>query len=98
MLDLKTHKSDDVINSIDDRGMIYRRLNDYHDVQIFTSILIGEKKTAFKMIFDSGSSVMWVFSSKCSTCPSYQNLFNQDESKTLKVISSSEIHESYGVG
>ena len=49
--------------------MIERKLTDYRDVQIFTKILIGEKKEPFEMIFDTGSEVLWVDSKQCTNCP-----------------------------
>lgn len=44
------------------------QLNNRHDVQYYGDIYIGIPKKKLTVIFDTGSNILWVPSSKCETC------------------------------
>jgi len=47
-------------SEVDDADFVDVDLDDYHDVQIFTTILMGSDLQPFDMIFDTGSNWLWV--------------------------------------
>ena len=55
---------------------IIKDLKDFNDVQIYTKILIGDKKQPFEMIFDTGSNWLWVDSVDCENCPPQVDKFD----------------------
>lgn len=63
--------------------IIEKKLHDFHDVQIFTTIYIGENKQAFEMIFDTGSNWLWIDSRKCQNCPENVDKFDERKSSTF---------------
>jgi len=54
----------------DQQAMEYieKNLYDYFDIQIFSQIYIGSNKQKFDLIFDTGSSWVWVGHDLCNTC------------------------------
>ena len=53
------YDDDPLVNLMED-DIISKNISDYQDVQIFTTIFIGEKKEPFEMIFDTGSNWLWI--------------------------------------
>jgi len=43
-------------------------LHDFNDIQIFAKIQFGSQRDTFDMIFDSGSSWVWLATDKCASC------------------------------
>ena len=58
------------------------QLNNRHDVQYYGDIYIGIPKKKFTVIFDTGSNILWVPSSKCGTCRLNSIKYNPLISKT----------------
>ena len=58
------------------------QLNNRHDVQYYGDIYIGIPKKKFSVIFDTGSDILWVPSSKCDTCRLNSIRYNPLISKT----------------
>jgi hypothetical protein len=56
----------------EDKGVsseyIDKQLLDYNNIQIYSKIYIGEPKQEFDMIFDTGSSWVWVGTDLCQNC------------------------------
>ena len=47
---------------------IEKNLDNFFNIQIYANILIGSNKQEFPLIFDSGSSWVWVGHDKCTNC------------------------------
>ena len=47
---------------------IEKNLDNFFNIQIYANILIGSNKQSFPLIFDSGSSWVWVGHNKCDNC------------------------------
>ena len=45
--------------------LITAPIEDYQDVQIFTELYVGSQKEKFKVIFDTGSDWIWIYSRFC---------------------------------
>ena len=62
-------------------------LNDYQDVQIFTTIYMGPDSQgdmqSFEMIPDTGSNWLWVNSRVCSNCPKKLPSFDERTSENF---------------
>lgn len=59
---------------------IDKQLHDFNNIQIFSSIYIGEPKQEFDMIFDTGSSWVWVGTDVCDNCVNAHKFhFNQSQ-------------------
>lgn len=60
-----------LINLASGPGMlpyIEKDLHDHFQIQIFSSIYIGSNKQPFDLIFDTGSSWVWVGHDSCKNC------------------------------
>lgn len=44
----------------DDSQAIEKNLFDFFDIQLYSKIFVGSDKQIFEMIFDTGSSWVWV--------------------------------------
>jgi len=78
--------------------MFETNLNDFKDIQIFARILIGENMEGFTMIFDSGSSTMWVASPDCWNCQILVKRFDPVESSTYAITGVKKEKIEYGTG
>jgi len=66
-----------------DSKIVTKDLKDFHDVQVFTKVYVGEDKQPFMCIFDSGSNWLWVQSKHCLNCPIKGVGFDEDESDSF---------------
>ena len=65
-------------------GFLEKNLSDFFDIQIFSTVYFGSRQEPHQLIFDTGSSWLWVQTPYCDTCTS-QNSFIHRHSKTYKV-------------
>ncbi|CAK7307852.1 Pepsin F [Vulpes lagopus] len=87
------------VESVDpDTGVYYESMRNYLDLAYVGTIGIGTPPQEFKVIFDTGSSDLWVPSIYCSSpaCANH-NVFNPLLSTTFRV-SGRPIHLQYGSG
>jgi hypothetical protein len=55
---------------------------DYYDMQLYSTIYMGKSQKEFNVIFDTGSSWLWVSSDKCYSCP-WPNKIDLDEARKI---------------
>ncbi|XP_032270916.1 pepsin F-like [Halichoerus grypus] len=87
------------VESVDlDLEVYYEPMRNYLDLAYVGTISIGTPPQEFKVIFDTGSSDLWVPSTYCSSpaCANH-NVFNPLLSSTFR-ISGRPIHLQYGSG
>ena len=73
-------------NSSKHQGFLEKNLSDFFDIQIFSTVYFGSKREPHQLIFDTGSSWLWVQTPYCDACTSdnpfihrYSNTFNVDK-------------------
>ncbi|XP_057583937.1 pregnancy-associated glycoprotein 2-like [Hippopotamus amphibius kiboko] len=95
---LKENTDNKSQNATDDPNISLQPLRNYKDIYYVGNITIGTPPQEFKVIFDTGSSCMWVPSIHCSSpsCRSH-NLFNPQLSSTLRLTGQS-INFKYSTG
>lgn len=49
-----------LVESFEPVGLIDKKLHDYNDVQIYGKLFFGSEMEPHKVIFDTGSSWLWV--------------------------------------
>jgi len=76
---------------------IDKQLYDYNNIQIYSTIYIGSEKQKFDMIFDTGSSWVWVGTDKCAECHNPEK-FHFDHSTSFIQNSSKISTLRYGRG
>jgi len=76
--------------------MITKNIRDYSDVQIYSTIYIGDNMQPFELIFDTGSNWLWVNGRICDNCNS-QPQFDERKSSSFKFFNIlTDLH--YGTG
>ena len=78
-------------------GFLEKNLSDFFDIQIFSTVYFGSKREPHQLIFDTGSSWLWVQTPECKTCAT-TNDFNYKESSSFKQESETLSQVSYGSG
>ena len=71
-------------------------ITDYMNAQYYGEIGIGNPIQKFKVIFDTGSSNLWVPSNECKHCSNH-NLYDHTKSTTYQV-NNSKFNIEYGSG
>ena len=70
-------------NSSKHQGFLEKNLSDFFDIQIFSTVYFGSKREPHQLIFDTGSSWLWVQTPECMTCAT-TNDFKYKDSKTFR--------------
>ena len=78
-------------------GFLEKNLSDFFDIQIFSTVYFGSRQEPHQLIFDTGSSWLWVQTPECQTCAT-TNDFRYKESMTFKHFSEEVAQVSYGSG
>jgi len=47
------------------QGFLEKNLSDFFDIQIFSTVYFGSKREPHQLIFDTGSSWLWVQTPEC---------------------------------
>ena len=76
---------------------IEKELLDFFDIQIYSKIYLGSDKQEFDMIFDTGSSWVWVQHDLCKTCANKEH-FNSMASSTFEQLTPNFSSLYYGKG
>jgi len=71
-------------------------INDFENAQFYGSIDVGTPGQAFEVVFDTGSSNLWVPSAKCTNCGSHPK-YDSSKSSTYKG-NGKEWNITYGSG
>jgi hypothetical protein len=74
-----------------------KQLLTFFDIQIYSKIYVGSQKQEFDMIFDTGSSWVWVGSDMCNNCANSKK-FNFDKSSSFMQLTPYLSHLGYGKG
>ena len=77
---------------------IEKNLYDFYDIQLYAVVYIGSNKQKFEMIFDTGSSWVWVQSEDCQHCMKNDHKFVADDSDSYKQLSDEPSELNYGKG
>ena len=54
--------------AINGRGFLEKNLADFFDIQIFSTVYFGSQHEPHQLIFDTGSSWLWVQTPYCDSC------------------------------
>ncbi|CDW73902.1 eukaryotic aspartyl protease family protein [Stylonychia lemnae] len=73
-------------------------LENYYNIQYFAKLYIGSNLIPISVIFDTGSSSLWISAADCIGCPHLADLYNQSQSFTYFKETSVSDHISYGAG
>ena len=68
-----------------------------YDSEYLSPVVIGSQQQTMNVVYDTGSSDLWVYSTECSVCSSKSNLFNPSLSSTY-IRSSTAYSITYGDG
>lgn len=71
-------------------------INDYQNAQYYGEIQVGSQNQPFNVIFDTGSSNLWIPSAQCSSCGSH-SLYDSTRSTTYHK-NGTEFKIQYGSG
>lgn len=80
------------------KDYIEKNLYDFYDIQLYAVVYVGSNKQKFEMIFDTGSSWVWVQSEECLRCMKNDHRFFKDESDTYEQLTWEESELNYGKG
>eukprot|EP00347_Sterkiella_histriomuscorum_P000125 403377076 len=81
----------------DDDNLITKTLEDFFDVQLFSTLYLGSRQEEKNVIFDTGSAWIWVCSENCEACRP-QSRYSEGLSKTYRKVSDDPILITYGTG
>ena len=78
-------------------GYIEKTLHDFNNIQIYSNIYFGSDKQEFPLIFDTGSSWVWIGTDMCDNCVNPKE-FNVADSTTFRYTSERQTSLYYGRG
>jgi len=80
------------------QGFLEKNLSDFFDIQIFSTVYFGSKREPHQLIFDTGSSWLWVQTPYCDSCTSTSPFIHR-YSNTYQVEPDFDIFQiNYGSG
>ena len=77
---------------------ISKNLYTFFDIQLYSKIWVGSERQEFEMIFDTGSSWVWVQTDLCHKCMANDHKFSFRKSKTFRQESNKITELRYGKG
>lgn len=80
-----------------DKEYIEQNLDNFFNIQIYSNIYVGSNRQKFPLIFDSGSSWVWVGHEMCDSCAN-RNLFSSNQSASFKQMTPKLSQLNYGKG
>ena len=85
-------------NDDEHHDYIEKNLYDFYDIQLYANIFVGSNRQIFEMIFDTGSSWVWVQSEDCRRCMKNDHKFSADHSDSYMQLSDEPTELNYGKG
>ena len=85
-------------NDNEHHDYIEKNLYDFYDIQLYANIFVGSNFQQFEMIFDTGSSWVWVQSEDCKRCMKNDHKFTADNSESYMQLSDEPTELNYGKG
>ena len=71
----------------------------YYNVQYYGTLYVGSQQTEMQLIFDTGSSWLWLPTKECGNdCPKKSSLFDNNESMSYLKVSTAPTLVAYGGG
>ena len=90
-------KDNSTLSKLETEKFAVLKLTNRHDVQYYGDIYIGIPKKRFTVIFDTGSNILWVPGTNCSSCRKKLNSYNPKSSTTCKNLNIKK-NISYAIG
>lgn len=84
--------------SPEELAYIEKDLYTFYDIQLYANVWVGSQKQKEEMIFDTGSSWVWVQCHLCNHCMANQHKFNTLQSTSFRQLSDHVSVLRYGKG
>ncbi|CDW83892.1 eukaryotic aspartyl protease family protein [Stylonychia lemnae] len=80
------------------KGVIEKDLQNYYNVQYYGKLFMGSQQEEMTLIFDTGSSWLWVPSQNCKDCHTKAKLYDTKKSYKYRQVGTTPLNVRYGAG